>query len=115
MTPIPARCARCDSAFSLFAVVEEGTGACPHCLQPLVNGDPGALLEWAAVVDAAQCRLSAAVHLLQQLGGHLIVEWHGAQKLFGWFGGGGLTGTTGRRHGPETGQPRSRGTPRSWA
>jgi len=94
MTPIPARCARCDSAFSLFAVVEEGTGACPHCLQPLVNGDPGALLEWAAVVDAAQCRLSAAVHLLQQLGGHLIVEWRsvlhslaeeGARGTFGTF------------------------------
>jgi hypothetical protein len=30
MTPIPARCARCDSAFSLFAVVEEGTGTCPR-------------------------------------------------------------------------------------
>lgn len=75
MTPIPARCARCDSTFSLLAVVEEGTGACPHCLQPLVNGDPGALLEWAAVADAAQYRLCAAVHLLQQLGGHLIVEW----------------------------------------
>lgn len=75
MTPIPARCARCDSAFSLVAVVEEGTGACPHCLQPLVNGDPGALLEWAAVADASHYRLSAAVHLLQQLGGHLVVEW----------------------------------------
>ena len=75
MTPIPALCARCDSAFSLFAVVQEGTGACPHCLQPLVNGDPGALLEWAAVADAAQYRLSASVRLLQQLGGHLVVEW----------------------------------------
>jgi hypothetical protein len=75
MTPIPAHCARCDSAFSLFSVVEEGTGACPHCLQPLVNGDPGALLEWAAVADAAHYRLSAAVHLLQQLGGQLVVEW----------------------------------------
>lgn len=75
MTPIPARCARCDSAFSLFTVVEEGTGACPHCLQPLLNGNPGALLEWAAVADAAQYRLSASVRLLQQLGGNLIVEW----------------------------------------
>jgi hypothetical protein len=75
MTPIPARCTRCDSAFSLSAVVEEGTGACPHCLHPLVDGDPGALLEWAAVADAAQYRLSAAVRLLQQLDGRLVVEW----------------------------------------
>jgi len=75
MTPISARCARCDSGFSLFAVVEDGTGACPHCLQPLVAGDPGALLEWAAAADAAQYRLSASVRILQQLRGHLIVDW----------------------------------------
>jgi hypothetical protein len=75
MTPISARCARCDSEFALFAVVEDGTGACPHCLQPLVAGDPGALLEWAAVADTAQYRLYASVHILQQLRGHLIVDW----------------------------------------
>jgi hypothetical protein len=75
MTPILARCTRCESDFPLFALVEEGTGACPHCLQPLVAGDPGALLEWAAVADAAQYRLSAAVHLLQQIGGRLILDW----------------------------------------
>ena len=75
MTPISARCARCDSGFSLLAVVEDGTGACPQCLRPLVVGDPGALLEWAAVADAAQYRLSASVHLLQQIPGHLIVDW----------------------------------------
>ena len=75
MTPITARCARCDSGFFLFAVVEDGTGACPHCLQPLVAGDPDALLEWAAVADAAQYRLYASVHILQQLRGHLIVDW----------------------------------------
>jgi hypothetical protein len=44
-------------------------------LQPFVAEDPGALLEWAAVADAAQYRLSTAVHLLQQLRGHLIVDW----------------------------------------
>ena len=75
MTPISARCARCDSGFSLFAVVEDGTGACPHCLQPLVAGDPGALLEWAAAAGVAQYRLCASVHILQQLRGHLIVDW----------------------------------------
>lgn len=75
MTPIPARCAVCDSEFPLFALVEEGTGACPHCLQPLVAGPPAALLEWAAAADAAHYRLTAAVRLLQQLGGHLIVDW----------------------------------------
>jgi hypothetical protein len=75
MTPISGRCARCDSAFALFTVVEDGTGACPHCLQPLVAGDPGALLEWAAAADAAQYRLAASVRLLQQIRGHLIVEW----------------------------------------
>ena len=88
MTPIPARCARCDSAFALFAVVEEGTGACPHCLHPLVDGDPGALLEWAAVADAAQYRLSAAVRLLQQLGGHLVVEWRSVLQSLAEEGGG---------------------------
>ena len=92
MTPVPARCARCDTVFSLFAVVEEGTGACPQCLQPLVNGDPGALLEWAAVADAAQYRLSAAVHLLQQLGGHLIVEWRSVLESLAEEGGGGALG-----------------------
>ncbi len=75
MTPILARCTRCDSDFPLFTVVEDGTGACPHCLQPLLAGDPGALLEWAAVADAAQYRLVAAVRLLQRLGGHLVVDW----------------------------------------
>jgi len=75
MTPIPARCAHCDSEFFLFALVEDGTGACPHCLQPLVTGDPGTLLEWAAAADAAHYRLSASVHILQQLRGHLIVDW----------------------------------------
>lgn len=88
MTPIPARCARCDSAFSLFTVVEEGTGVCPHCLQPLVNGDPGALLELAAVADEAHYRLSAAVRLLQQRGGHLVVEWRSVLQSLGEEGAG---------------------------
>ena len=101
MTPIPAQCARCDSAFSLFAVVEEGTGACPHCLQPLVNGDPGALLEWAAVADAAQYRLSAAVHLLQQLGGHLIVDWRSVLRSLAEEGGGALGVLSNPRAAPE--------------
>ncbi len=92
MTPIPARCARCDSGFSLLAVVEEGTGACPHCLHPLVDGDPGALLEWAAVADAAQYRLSAAVHLLQQLGGNLVVEWRSVLRSLAEEGGGEVLG-----------------------
>lgn len=75
MTRILARCTRCYSEFPLFAVAEEGTRACPHCWQPLVAGDPGALLEWAAVADAAQYRLCAAVYLLQQVGGDLVVGW----------------------------------------
>ena len=29
MTPIPARCARCDTGFSLFAVVRRGHGRLP--------------------------------------------------------------------------------------
>lgn len=75
MTPISARCGRCDSDFPLFALVQHGTGACPHCLQPLVAGDSAALLEWAAVADAAHDRLIAAVHLLRQLRGYLVVDW----------------------------------------
>ena len=53
-----------------------------------MEGDPGALLEWAAVADAAQYRLSAAVHLLQQLGGHLIVEWRSVLQSLAEEGGG---------------------------
>jgi hypothetical protein len=104
MTPIPARCARCDSVFSLLALVEEGTGACPHCLQPLVNGDPGVLLEWAAVADAAHYRLSAAVHLLQQLEGRLVVEWRSVLQALAEEGAGEvLSSAPGRLRGVESG------------
>jgi hypothetical protein len=75
MSALAARCARCDSEFELFALVEQGTGACPQCLRPLMAGDPAALLEWAAVAAAAQCRLSSAIHILQRFRGALIVEW----------------------------------------
>ena len=92
MTPISARCAGCDSEFALFAVVEDGTGACPHCLQPLVTGDPGALLEWAAVADAAHYRLYASVHILQQLRGHLIVDWQSVLRSLAEQAGGEASG-----------------------
>ena len=75
MTPILARCTRCDSEFPLFAVVEDGTGDCPRCRQPLAAGDTGALLEWAAVADAAEYRLCTAIRFLRQTGGHLFVDW----------------------------------------
>jgi hypothetical protein len=75
MTPILALCTRCDSEFPLFAVVEDGTGDCPRCLQPLAAGDTGALLEWAAVADAAEYRLCTAIRFLRQTGGHLFVDW----------------------------------------
>lgn len=75
MSALAARCGRCDSEFELFVLVEEGTGVCPRCLRPLLAGDPGALLEWAAVAAAAQCRLSAAIHILQRFRGALIVDW----------------------------------------
>ena len=75
MAPIHAQCTRCRGDFPLYAVVEEGTGLCPHCFGPLANGETGALLEWAAVADAAQYRLSAAMRFLQQTDGHLFVDW----------------------------------------
>jgi hypothetical protein len=80
MTPISARCAQCDSEFPLFRIVQAATGACPNCLQPLVTGDPGALLEYAAIADAAQYRLSAAVHLLTRLRGNLVVDWRSVRQ-----------------------------------
>lgn len=112
MTPIPARCARCDTGFPLFAVVEEGRGACPHCLQPPVNGDPGALLGWAAVADAAQYRLSAAVHLLQQLGGHLVVEWRSVLQSLAEEGGRAALGNVRATAPWRIGRPGSAAAPR---
>jgi hypothetical protein len=75
MSAISARCACCGSEFELLVFVEQGTGACPHCLRPLTTGDPAALLEWAAVAGAAQCRLSSAINILQRFRSSLIVEW----------------------------------------
>ncbi|HKY77586.1 MAG TPA: hypothetical protein VJS45_15735 [Acidimicrobiia bacterium] len=80
MTPIQARCVRCGGEFPLFAVVEEATGSCPRCFQPLVPGDRGALLEWAAAADAAHYRLCSALRFLQQIGGDLIVDWRSASS-----------------------------------
>ncbi|MEW6470893.1 MAG: hypothetical protein AB1679_01365 [Actinomycetota bacterium] len=74
MTPVLARCERCHGGFPLFTIVAEGTGACPHCGQPLASHPTAALVEWAAVVDAACGRLITAVRQLQQLPGHLNVN-----------------------------------------
>ena len=75
MIPVPARCGRCHGQFALFTIVEQATGACPHCWQPLAPGATAVLLEWVLVVDAALGRLTAAVHRLWQLDGYLIVDW----------------------------------------
>jgi hypothetical protein len=80
MTPIQARCVRCGGEFPLCTVVEEATGSCPRCFQPLVPGDRGALLEWAAAADAAHYRLCSALRFLQQIGGDLIVDWRSVVK-----------------------------------
>jgi hypothetical protein len=75
MIPVPARCGRCHGQFALFTVVEQATGTCPHCRQPLAPGAAAALLEWALVVDAALGRLTAAVRRLGELDGYLAVDW----------------------------------------
>jgi len=71
VTPVLASCARCGGGFPLFAIVQQGTGACPHCRQPLASDPTAALVEWAAVVDAAYGRLITAVQQLNELPGHL--------------------------------------------
>lgn len=83
MTPISARCAQCESEFPLFLIVQSASGVCPNCLRPLVVGDPGALLDYAAMADAAQYRLSAAVRLLKRLRGNLIVDWGSVRQSIG--------------------------------
>ncbi len=83
MTPISVRCRRCHSDFPLFTVVEQGTGACPHCWQPLAPGATAALLEWVAVTDAALARLAAAVHRLRQLDSHFLVDWRSVVQSLG--------------------------------
>jgi hypothetical protein len=74
MTPVLASCQRCGGGFPLFAIVQQGTGACPHCRQPLASDPTAALVEWAAVVDAAYGRLVTAVQQLEQLPGHLRIN-----------------------------------------
>jgi hypothetical protein len=74
MTPVLAWCQRCGGGFPLFAIVQRGTGACPHCRQPLASDATAALVEWAAVVDAAYGRLVTAVQQLERLPGHLRVN-----------------------------------------
>jgi hypothetical protein len=76
MTPVLAWCERCGGGFPLFAIVEQGTGACPHCRQPLTSDPTGTLVEWAAVADAAYGRLVTAVQQLEQLPGHLRINTH---------------------------------------
>ncbi len=74
MTPVLAWCDRCGGGFPLFAIVQHGTGACPHCRQPLASDPTATLVEWAAVVDAAYGRLVTAVQQLEQLPGQLRVN-----------------------------------------
>jgi hypothetical protein len=53
-----------------------------------VSGDPGALLEWTAVAEAAQYRLAAAMRFLEHIGGHLLVDWRSViDSLAGEAGG----------------------------
>ena len=74
MTPVLAWCDRCRGGFPLFAIVQQGTLACPHCHQPLAADPTAALVEWAAVVDASYGRLITALQQLEQLRGHLRIN-----------------------------------------
>ncbi len=74
MTPVLAWCERCGGGFPLFAIVQQGTGACPHCRQPLAYDPTASVVEWAAVVDAAYGRLVTAVQQLEQLADYLRVN-----------------------------------------
>lgn len=74
MTPVLGWCERCGGGFPLYAVVQQGTGACPHCRQPLACDPTAALVESAAVVDAAYGRLVTAVQQLERLAGHLRIN-----------------------------------------
>jgi len=74
VTPVIAWCARCGGGFPLLALVQHGTGACPHCRQPLAPDHTAGLVEWVSVIDAAYGRLVTALQELGQLPGHLKVN-----------------------------------------
>jgi len=74
LTPVIASCERCGGGFPLFALLQHGTGACPHCRQPLAPDRTAELVEWAAVVDAAYGRLVTALQQLEELPGHLMIN-----------------------------------------
>ena len=74
VTPVIAWCDRCGGGFPLLALVQQGTGACPHCRQPLAPDHIAVLVEWASVVDAAYGRLVTALQELGQLSGHLKIN-----------------------------------------
>ena len=74
LTPVIASCERCGGGFPLSTLVQQGTGACPHCRQPLALDGTAAVVAWAAVIDAAYGRLVTALQQLAQLPGHLEIN-----------------------------------------
>ncbi len=76
VTPIEARCRRCDGDFSLFEVRVQQTGVCPRCGWMLTPDWTAKLLEDAAVADIAQRHLVSALRSLRNLPGNAMVRPH---------------------------------------
>ncbi|HKE76599.1 MAG TPA: hypothetical protein VKB57_23480 [Acidimicrobiales bacterium] len=88
MTPIGARCRRCDQGFYLFEVRDQGTGACPRCGRLLAPEWTAILLEDIARAEIAQRHLVQALRRLRGLPGNLAVRPHTVLRNFfkeiGW-------------------------------
>jgi hypothetical protein len=76
VTPIEARCRRCNADFHLFELLEHRSGTCPRCGWSLTPDWTSQLLDDAARADIAQRHLVGALRNLRDLPGNVAVRPH---------------------------------------
>ena len=76
VTPIQARCRRCDEDFRLYEVLDHRRGTCPQCGWILTADRTVKLLEDAAVADIAQRHLVGSLRSLRNLPGDVLLRAH---------------------------------------